>query len=143
MAFESYSKSLILQQPLTDWLLVWPEFLDSALLCMADSVYFLVKDMILVLQKSNQAKTRVDLKEKRVGSINGIVSLIGIWTFNVWVANWRCNFWFTLDSGQQISYGLNQWARIVQPWSNAPWNHSLEQKLTSLRVRLYFLWQFL
>ena len=45
---------------------------------MADSVYFLVKDMILVLQKSNQAKTRVDLKEKRVGSINGIVSLIGI-----------------------------------------------------------------
>ena len=35
-------------------------------------------DMVLVLQKSQQAKTRVDLKEKRVGSINGIVSLIGI-----------------------------------------------------------------
>ena len=77
MAFESYSKSLI-SQTLTDWLLVWPEFLDSALLCMADSVYFLVKDMILVLQKSKQAKTRVDLKEKWVGSINEIVSLIGI-----------------------------------------------------------------
>ena len=78
MAFESYSKSLILQQLLSDWSLVWPEFLDSALLCMADSVYFLVKDMILVLQKSKQAKTRVDLKEKWVGSINDIVSPIGI-----------------------------------------------------------------
>ena len=38
----------------------------------------LVKNMIFVLQKSKQVKTRVDLKGKRVGSKNGKVSRHGI-----------------------------------------------------------------
>ena len=50
--------------------------------------------MSLVLQKSKQAKTRVDFNGKRVGSKSGIVSLCGIRTLNAWVAAECCkNGW--------------------------------------------------
>ena len=45
-----------------------------------------VRNMLLVLQKSKQVKTRVDLKPNRVGSKIGIVSLSVIRTVNDWVA---------------------------------------------------------
>ena len=38
---------------------------------MVDSVFILVKNMLLVLQKSKQVKTRVDIKGKRVWLKNG------------------------------------------------------------------------
>ena len=62
--------------------------LGSALLCMVDSVLcmILVENMVLVLQKSKQAKSRVDLKGKRVDKKNEKVSLSGIQTLNAWVA---------------------------------------------------------
>ena len=42
----------------------------------------LVRNMALVLQKSKQVKTRVDIKGKIVGSKNGIVSLSGTLTIS-------------------------------------------------------------
>ena len=71
--------------------------------------------MSLVLQKSSQAKTRVDLNGKRVRSKHGIVSLGGIQTLNAWVLAGLRNNRFILESVQEISCGLKRWARTVQP----------------------------
>ena len=46
----------------------------------------LVKNVILVLQISKQAKARVILNGKQVGSKNGIVFLSGTQILNTWVA---------------------------------------------------------
>ena len=45
-----------------------------------------VRNEVLVLQKRKQVKTREDLKEKRVGTKNEIVSLNGTRTLNAGVA---------------------------------------------------------
>ena len=45
-----------------------------------------VRNEVLVLQKRKQVETRVDVKEKRVGSKNEIVSLIGTRTLTAGVA---------------------------------------------------------
>ena len=46
----------------------------------------LVKNIVLVLQKSKQAKARLNLNGKRVGSKIGIVFLSDIGTLNAWIA---------------------------------------------------------
>ena len=49
----------------------------------------LVQNMVLVLQKSKQVKTRIDLKRKWVVTNNGEVCLSGIWTLDAWVVALR------------------------------------------------------
>ena len=51
----------------------------------------LVKNVALVLQKTKQVKSRVDLNGARVGTKNGIASLSRIGTLNDWVAARRCD----------------------------------------------------
>ena len=81
----------------------------------------IVRNVVLVLRKNEQVKQRVDLNGKRIGPKYGKVSLSGIRTLNARAGTRqcnfcimkllvRCNYGFTLDSGQEISCDLNSWA---------------------------------
>ena len=98
----------------------------------------LVRNIVLVLQKSKQAKTRVDLKRKRFQSKYWIVFFRSIQTFNAWVAAWRAvNTHSQLNQAGKFpatwivgpkSCGLNR----ICPVTTAPQIHSLDVRTVPL-----------
>ena len=95
----------------------------------------LVKNVVLVLQKGKEAKTRVNWKGKKDGSKNKIVFLIGIRTLKT-----QSCLGTRLHARSKVArfIPVTIW---VFCFIDKEWNHSLEQKLTFIRI--YLLWQFL
>ena len=105
----------------------------------------ILRNIVLVLQKNKQAKTRVDLNGKRVRTYFRIVFLSGIRTLNIGVAVRRLfseQSFLRLTTFCLIERLANSCpSSLTTVWLNKEQNHSLEQKLNS--VRIYLLWQFL
>ena len=83
---------------------------------------------------------------------NGLESIIAtgfptkFGAFNAWIAVWRCNYWFTLESSRQISCRLSSKARIVRHESNLPTKQCTTKTLVSTEANhhtIYLLHEFL